>query len=331
MRADGLFPERMSLEAQRSALNLLDRAMKKFFRRIELGQKAGYPRFRPRSRYNSITWAARGGAKLKDDRLRVRGVGALRIRWHRAFPIGAEIRSITILRQDKRWYVSFALAMPDAIQKATNKNVGVDRGVTVPFALSTGELIQGSRAGKNGQPAARRAQRKMSRRKRGGNRYRKASLLHARHKQRQANRRKDFLHKFSRYLVNNFDLIAFEDLNVVAMTRSARGTIANPGRGVRRKSVLNREILDQGWSMLVQMTIYKAEEAGRSVVKVPAPYTSQTCFECGSIDKKSRSGTIFRCTTCGHQDHADTNAAKNILRAGLALQALTMSEEARVA
>jgi putative transposase len=143
----------------------------------------------------------------------------------------------------------------------------------------------------------------------------------------EANRRRDFLHKLSRRLVNDFDLITFEALNVVGMTRSAKGNLATPGHNVAQKRSLNREIRDQGWSTLVQMTSYKAECAGRQVVFVPAPYTSQTCAKCRAVDPASRSGTVFRCTSCGHADHADINAAKNILSAGLALHAVTVGVE----
>lgn len=156
-------------------------------------------------------------------------------------------------------------------------------------------------------------------------------MLLARQREQEANRRYDFLHKLSRSLVNENDTIVFEDLSVENMTHSASGTIDRPGRKVAQKRGLNRDILDQGWAMLVQMTVYKAEEAGRSVVKIPAPYTSQTCSICGVIDASSRRGSVFRCMACGHEDHADTNAAKNILRAGLALQALTQDEEVCVA
>lgn len=143
------------------------------------------------------------------------------------------------------------------------------------------------------------------------------SVSHFASREREAARRRDFLHKLSHRLVRDFDTISFEDLRVAKMVRGNRG--------------LNREILDQGWSTLLHMTFYKAECAGRNVMLVPAPYTSQTCAECGVVDKRSRRVAVFRCTSCAHEDHADVNAARNINRAGLALQALTMGEEARVA
>ncbi len=314
VRAAGLLPAGMSVKAQRSALERLDRAMAAFFRRVNAGQAPGFPRFRSRARYDSLSWPINHGAGLRNGRLRLQGVGAVRVRWHREIPEGAELRAVTVKRACGRWYLALALRLPGGDAAAsTGRSVGVDRGVTSPYVLSNGEVVEGPRARQTGAAKTRRAQRRVARRAKGSNRRSKAVALLARQREREANRRRDFAHKLSRRLVNDFDVIAFEALNVAGMTRGNRG--------------LNREILDQGWTILLDLTTYKAEEAGRSVVLVPAPYTSQTCHACGLIDRASRRGVLFRCTGCGHEDHADINAAKNIERAGLALQALTVGEE----
>lgn len=320
----GALPAGMAAWAQRSALDRLDKAFAAFFRRLSAGESPGYPRFRSRRRYDSLTWPANGGARLRDGHLRLQGVGSVRVRWHREIPDGADVRTVTVKRQTGRWYATFVVRLPDPQPLSpTGVNVGVDRGVTVPFALSTGEHVEGPRAQRIGAASVRRAARKVARCQRNSHRQRKARALLARQQEREANRRQDFLHKFSRRLVNENDTIAFEVLNIAGMTRSARGTVERPGRNVSRKRGLNRSIQDQGWGMLVTMTSYKAVEAGRRVVKVPAAFTSQTCHGCGTVDAASRKGATFACTACGHEAHADTNAARNILRAGLALQALT--------
>lgn len=332
VRAAGMLPVGMSLRAQRSALERLDKAFAAFFRRCAAGEAPGFPRFRQRRRYDSLTWPLDEGAGLRDGRLRVMGVGSMRVRWHRDIPDGAEIRTITVKRKNGRWYASFSIRLPDAeALPPTDTSIGVDRGVTVPFALSTGEQIEGPRARQAGAASRRRAQRKVDRRQSSSKRQRKARALLARHQEREANRRRDFLHKFSRRLVNENDTIVFEHLSVAGMIRSARGTVSKHGVNVAQKRALNRAIGDQGWATLLRMTFYKAECAGRTVIEVPAAFTSRTCHECGAVDAAFRKGTVFACTACGHTAHADTNAALNILRAGLALQALTMSEEARVA
>lgn len=325
---DGLLPAGMSLKAQRSALVRLDKAFQAFFRRCAAGETPGFPRFRPRRRYDSLTWPSGDGAGVRSGRLRVMGVGSMRVCWHREIPDDAEVRTITVKRKNGRWYVTLVLHLSNpATLPPTGESVGVDRGVTVPFALSTGEHVEGPRAQKTNAGSVRRAARKVARRQRGSSRKRKARMLLARQREREANQRHDFLHKLSRRLVNENDTIVFEDLNVQGMTRSARGTSGAPGRRVRQKAGLNRSISDQGWATLVEMTSYKAAEAGRQVIRVPAAYTSQICAECGVVDAASRNGVVFACTSCGHEAHADTNAALNILRAGLALQALTVGAD----
>lgn len=319
VRAAGLMPNEMSLKAQRSALDRLDEAFQAFFRRCGAGQTPGYPRFRSPSRYDSLSWARDDGAGVRDGRLRVMGVGAVRVRWHRPIPDDAKIRTVTVKRQNGRWWMVLALRLCEpAALPPTGRSVGIDRGVAVPYALSTGEHVEGPRAQRKGAAGVRLSQRRAARKERGSARQRRAYGLVARRKEREANRRRDFLHKLSRRLVKENDLVAFEDLGIARMVRGGN-------RG------LNREIADQGWATLAWMTAYKAEEAGRRVVKVPAYYTSQRCHACGAVDAASRRGGAFRCTSCGMADHSDTNAAKNILSAGLALQALTQGEGVCVA
>jgi putative transposase len=136
-------------------------------------------------------------------------------------------------------------------------------------------------------------------------------------KEKEANRRKDALHKLSRHLVVENDLIVHEDLKFSNMSRSAKGTVENPGHNVAAKSGLNDAIMDSSWARLISMISYKAD-AGRRVVAVNPRYTSQRCSHCGEIAAENRDKEKFACISCGHSEHADINAARNILRAGLA-------------
>ena len=142
------------------------------------------------------------------------------------------------------------------------------------------------------------------------------------------NQRSNAAHQLSRQLVNDYDFIALEDLKITNMVRTPKGRPdpEQPGaylpNGASRKAGLNRSIHDAGWGQLVSMLVYKAESAGRTVVSVHPCYTSQTCAECHHVDAGNRiSQEEFRCRKCGHCDFADINAARNILRAGRALQA----------
>jgi putative transposase len=239
-------------------------------------------------------------------------LGWVRFRWSRPVPA---VRSYRVTRDRAgRWHVAFA-AVPAAIPAPGNGEVvGVDRGVRVAAALSTGELL--TVAGL--RPAERRRLRQLERRfaraKPGSNRRRRDKLAISRLKAREADRRRDWTEKVSTDLARRFDLICVEDLDVRAMTRTAKGTLQRPGQGVRQKASLNRSILASGWGKLVDRLEDKAP--GR-VQKVAAAYTSQTCNACGHVARESReSQPSFRCVACGQEAHADVNAAQNIAAAG---------------
>jgi putative transposase len=239
-------------------------------------------------------------------------LGWVRFRWSRPVP---EARSYRVTRdRTGRWHVAFA-AIPPAIPAPGNREVvGVDRGVAVSVALSTGELFTTPGL----RPAERRRlrllERRLARAKPGSNRRRRVRLAVARLRAREADRRRDWIEKTSTDLARRFDLICVEDLDMRAMTRSASGTVERPGRNVRQKAGLNRAIMASGWGRLVDRLAHKAP--GR-VRKVPAAYTSQRCSACGHVAAESRqSQTAFRCVACAWTGNADYNAARNIAAAG---------------
>lgn len=298
VRRDLDYPGGQNSASQQMVLHRLDRAFQAFFRRVRAGETPGFPRFKSKSRFNTLTWRrGQGGATLRGGRLRIQGVGHIKVKWHRALP--SEPKQTRITRRNSRWYVAFTVEVEPAPLPATGQEVGVDLGVRQFATLSTGEAVHGPRPGRVAAPAIRRAQRKVARRERGSQRRRKAVAELARRREREANRRLDAAHKAARSLVDRFDLIAVEDLQVRNMVRGNRG--------------LNREITDQGWAQFLQCLDAKAESAGRQVIRVRPHHTSQRCHECGTVDKESRRGPRFDCTACGHADDADVNAARNIL------------------
>jgi putative transposase len=236
-------------------------------------------------------------------------VGWVRFRWSRALPPGVKSYRVTMDRAG-RWHVAFA-AIPYPISApGSGAIVGIDRGVAVSAALSTGELLQAPGLTTRLQKRMRRLERKLARARRGSNRRRRVKLAIARLKARETDRRKDWAEKTSTDIARRFDVIRVEDLQIANMTRSARGTVRNPGRNVRAKAGLNREIMRSGWGVLVRRLTEKA--IGR-VEKVKPHYTSQRCSACGHADPESRkSQARFACTTCGFACNADVNAARNI-------------------
>ena len=175
--------------------------------------------------------------------------------------------------------------------------MGIDRGVAVSAALSTGEMLHCPGLTARERTRLQRLQRRLARAKRGSNRRGRVKLAVARLRARETDRRKDWAEKASTGIARRFDVIRVEDLQIKNMTRSARGTRDNPGRNVRQKAGLNRGILRSGWGLLVRRLEDKAP--GR-VEKVRPALTSQRCSACGQVDRDSReSQAVFRCTACG--------------------------------
>jgi len=235
--------------------------------------------------------------------------GWVRFRWSRAVPAGVRSYRVTMDRAG-RWHLAFA-AIPAPVPAPGNgQAVGIDLGVAVSAALSTGELLLVPSLTGRERARLRRLERKLARTKRGSKRGTRVRLALARLRARETDRRKDWAEKASTAIARRFDLIRVEALQIPGMTRSAKGTVADPGRNVRAKAGLNRGILRSGWGLLVHRL---ADKAPGRVEKVNPAFTSQRCSACGQVDPKSReSQAVFRCTACGYAANADVNAAINI-------------------
>ena len=301
-------------ELEDAVLHRLDLAMQAFFRRRDRGEKAGFLRFRAAARWRQLEFP-HGDRALKFDerqqRVRVPGVGNVKLRKGR--PVPAHGRAWLVSKRD-RWYAQFEVERPAQPLPATGRSVGLDRGVAVLIATSDGELIENPRYVERSRRKLERTQRIMSRRRRGGKNWKKAAAALARLREKIAAQRRDYAHKASRELVDRYDRLALEKLQVRAMTRSAKGNVASPGRHVAAKAGLNRAMLDAGFGLIAKLIAEKAENAGRQIVYVDPRYSSQECSRCGHIASENRSGIRFRCLRCEHGDHADVNAARVILK-----------------
>jgi putative transposase len=297
-----------------AVLHRLDLAMQAAFRRIQRGEKAGFPRFKAAARWNSIMFP-HGNRALKFDedqkRVYIPGLGYVKVRKGRPVP---PFGRAWLVRKNGRWYAQFECERAAQPLPAVGVEVGLDRGVTVLLATSHGDLIDNPRFIEAARCRLARAQRKVSKKKRGGRNRRKAVGILARLHENVACQRRDHAHKVSRTIVDGNDRIVLEDLHLRNMTRSAKGTAENPGRNIAAKAGLNRAMLDAGFGMIAQLIVEKAESAARSVVYVDPRYTSQTCFSCGHVASENRSGIRFLCGGCGYAGHADVNAARVILK-----------------
>src|SRR5712691_1628043 len=236
-------------------------------------------------------------------------VGWVRFRWSRSVPEGAKSYRVTCDRAG-RWHLAFAVIPTPILAPGNGTIVGLDRGVAVSAALSTGELLSAPRLSPQRQRRLVLQQRRLARASRGSGRRARRKATVARLQARRVDLRKGWCEKTSTDLARRFDLIRLEDLRITGMTRSAKGTLERPGRNVAGKAGLNREILASGWGRLARRLEDKAP--GR-VEKINPAYTSQRCSACGTVDAKAReSQAVFRCRSCGHNGNADVNAARNI-------------------
>lgn len=248
----------------------------------------------------------------KWGRVLVPKVGWVRFRLTRALPAAASYR-VTRDRSG-RWHIAFAHVPAPIPAPGNGQTVGIDRGVKVAAATSDGVLHHAPKLRPGEREHLRRLQKKAARQhvcgKAASNRLHKTRRRIAATRAREADRRKDWVEKLTTDLARAYDVIRVEDLNVRGMTRSARGTVAEPGRNVAQKAGLNRGILANGWGQLVSRLEHKAQ--GR-VEKIPAAYPSQTCSVCKTVDEEAReSQAVFRCRACGYTSNADVNAAINI-------------------
>jgi putative transposase len=296
-------------------LKRVQKAFDGFFRRIKAGEKAGYPRFRNKYRYNSFTFPQTGW-KLEGDKLTLSKIGSCRVRFSR--PVEGTIKTLTIKREVDGWHVSFSVESNQCryIPK-TCASVGLDVGLENFATLSTGKTIANPQHLRLAERRLKTTQRVVSRRKRGGHNRRKAACLLAKQHLKVKRQRLDFAHKTSLQLIREFDDIGVEDLNIGGMVKNHH---------------LAKSIADAAWGTFLLILDAKAAEAGRRVWKVAAAYTSEDCSACGARVRKTLATREHRCIECGLMMHRDHNAAINIRgRADrLVMSKVTLASDPRI-
>jgi putative transposase len=308
-RADNPWLAAGSVIVQQQAIRDHAQAMANFFRGTHRR-----PRWRKAGRDEGFRVVGIGRADVRrlnrnHAEVKVSKVGWVRFRWSRDIP--DTVKSYRVNRdRSGRWHVAF-MVIPDPIAgPGTGKIVGIDRGVAVSAALSTGEMLTAPRLSACEKARLRRLQRKLAKAKRGSSRRGKVKLAVAHLKARETDRRMDWAEKTSTDLARRFDVIRVENLKIKNMIRSAKGTIDQPGRNVAAKAGLNREISRSGSGLLVKRLEAKAPSR---VEKIPPAFTSQRCSACGHVAAENRkSQALFQCIACDFTSNADVNAAMNI-------------------
>jgi putative transposase len=302
----------------------LDKTYQAFFRRVQNGEKPGFPRFHGKDRYHSFTYKECGnGARLDNGYLVLSKIGRIAVRWSR--PIQGTPKTVTIGKEADGWYVSFSCAdVPVEPLPRTGRKTGIDVGLKVFLITSDGDVVDNPRHYRKSEKQLAKANKRASRRKKGSHRRAKAAHQCAKKHQHVRRQRQDFQHKMALALVRQYDVIYVEAIQPANLSRRpAPKQDENGGyehHGASRKAGLNKSIQDAGWRQFLNILAYKAACAGKRVEAVNPAYTSQDCSGCGARIQKSLSVRTHVCTSCGFMLDRDENAARNSLWRGQRLR-----------
>ena len=281
----------------------VDYAFQGFFRRVRTGgEKPGYPRFKSEDRYHSFTYWDFDGWKIEDKKIKLSKIGSIKCKLHRPFR-GVGKCLIVKKTSSNKWfvYIPSEVPLPTPLPK-TNKQIGIDVGCESFLTTSEGTKIENPRFLKHSKEVLKKRHLKLQWKKKVSNRREKARILHAKAEEHVSNQRRDFHFKVTKKLIKQFDVICIEDLT----------------HWIAKWKGLRKSISDVAWFQFFNILCFKAEEAGREVVRIDPKDTSQRCRGCGKIVPKELGDRIHNCPHCGLVLDRDHNAALNILQAGLA-------------
>jgi len=296
-------------QALQEVLERLDKAYKAFFRRVEQGGVPGFPRFRGKYRYDSFT-LKQAGWKLEGKYLYVRNVGRFKLKLSRQ--IEGDIKTITIGRSPtNKWYACFSCDnVPERRLPQSDRTIGLDVGIKSFLTDSEGTKVENPKFLKRTLKELRVRQRKLAKARRGSSRRKKTKLRVAKCHEKIANQRRDFHHKLADKYVKGYGIIVIENLGIANMVQNHK---------------LARDISDCAWGEFFEILSYRAEEAGREVIKAPRfEPTSKRCSYCGEVNHKLKlSDRTWACLQCGTIHDRDENAAINLKRFGQNHQEVT--------
>lgn len=283
-----------------NVVDRLDKAFQGFFRRCKAGEKPGFPRFRGLHRYNSFCYP-QSGFTVVGKELKLSKIGSIRIKMHRS--IEGEMKTCTLRRNASGdWDVSLSCEVNVRPQASREEAVGIDVGLTHFATLSNGQEIANPRFFKQGEKALAKAQRKLAVLKKGTPERRRQGKVVAKIHERIRSQRKDFCHKESKKIIDQYQFICVEDLDIRKMVEG---------------SYFAKGITDASWNQFRRFLTYKAEEAGRKLGLANPAYTTQDCSQCKHRKEKKLSERTHWCSQCGYKTTRDHNAAQNILALGI--------------
>jgi len=324
-------PEYEAIHSQvlQDVLHRVDKAFKAFFLRTKAGQVPGYPRYKSRFRYASLTYPQTGFGIDEQGKLSLSKIGHLKMVQHR--PMRGIVKTCSIVRHPTgKWFVCFSCdEVEPQVLPPSEEHVGIDVGLKTFAFLSTDEQIATPRFFREEAKYLVKAHRRLSKAERGSPERRKRRKVVARVHERIRWRRENFVQQESRSLVNRFGLIAVESLAVRNLLKRPKPKLDGATgqyvpNGASSKTGLNTSIADAAWSAFFTALVAKAVEAERHVVKVPPAYTTQACNDCGHRQQMPLSVRVYTCEQCGVVRDRDYNASLNILRTALGRQSVAL-------
>ena len=291
---------KLSSRIGRGVSKRLDKSFNNFFKRVNNGNKFGYPRFKSHNRYNSIILYEVDKSMIKFNNynsksyIKIKGLPILNFKTKRLLPEGTP-KTLVLTKRPTGWFVSMSFKVEKDLLSKTDKLIGIDMGVNKRIALSDGTKVKQRRVDERKK---KRLQRSIARCKKGSNTRKKRVKQLAKLSYREQIANRNYCHRLTSELINKYSIIAIEDLNIKSMSQQYKK--------------LNKSILEQTWGLIKEQLTYKAEWTGRKLVFVNPSYTSQLCNSCGIIDKANRQKETYKCA-CGYENDADINAALNIL------------------
>lgn len=306
-------------DAPRHALMMATQACDRAFQNFFAG-RADFPRFKRKGVSDGFQYPDKNQIKLDRENGRVSLPKLGYIRYRNGRMVLGEVRSATVSLRAGKWYVSILTKREVEQPVPHGPAVGIDVGIARFATMSDGKFVAPLASFKTHEQRLAKYQRRMSRKTKFSNNWKKAKARVQKIHARIANARNDYLHKVSNTISKNHALVCIEDLQVRSMSKSAAGTTEAPGKKVAQKRGLNKAILDQGWGEFRRQLEYKTAWRGGFTVAVPAAYTSQTCPCCGHVSKENRkTQALFACVSCGYSNNADVVGAINVLAAGQAV------------
>lgn len=304
-------------------LRRLDKSYQSFFRRVKNGEKPGYPKFKKKGCWNSLTYSQHNEKPL-NNKINVPKIGNIQVVYHREIPVNSNIKTLTISKEGCKWYAcfSFEYLLECEPKQELHNPIGIDLGCDFFTYDSNGNFVKAPKFIKQLEKQLRRIQRKKSITKKRTTAFRKLLKAEQKIHYRIACQRNDFLHKQANELLAKSDVPFMEKLEISKMMkRPNKKKDGETGRylpnGAKNKSKLHKSISDVAWGKFVSILEYKSKRLGKKIHYVNPAYTSQKCSICGQIVKKSLSTRTHKCLECGTIMPRDYNAARNILRLGL--------------